>query len=270
MWLVTGVSSGLGRAIAEAALSAGLRVAGTIRSAADLAAFEALAPGRAVGVRLDIADHAAVPAAVAWVEAEVGPISVLVNNAGYGHEGPIESISIPDFKRLYDANLFGTLAVTQAVLPFMRGRRAGRIINVSSSTSVGGPAGLAAYASSKAAMNCLSEALAKEVAPFGVRVSNLLPGSFRTRWAGPSLRREGYETYPHLAAQSEARRQRDGAQTGDPGKFAAIVLEMAQCDDPPFHLVMGPTAITAHRNRGRQMIEEADRSEALNLDTQYD
>ncbi len=269
MWLVTGVSSGLGRAIAEAALGAGLRVAGTVRNPVDLAAFEALAPGRAIGVRLDIADHAAAPAAVAWVEAEVGPIGVLVNNAGYGHEGPIEAIGIADFKRLYDTNLFGTLAVTQAVLPFMRGRRAGRIINVSSSTSVGGPAGLAAYASSKAAMNCLSEALAKEVAPFGVRVINLLPGSFRSRWAGASLRREGYEAYPHLAAQSEARRQRDGAQTGDPVKFAAVVLQVAEDEDPPLHLILGPTALVAYRNRGRQMIDDADRSEAMDLDTQY-
>lgn len=270
IWFVTGVSSGLGREVALAALGAGAKVAGTVRSEADLAAFEALAPGRAAGVRLDVADHAAVAEAVESIEGTVGPIEVVVNNAGYGHEGAVETVALEDLRRLYDANLFGAVAVVQAVLPHMRVRGRGRILNISSITSVAAPAGLGAYASSKAAMNCLSEVLAKEVAPFGIQVVNILPGSFRTRWAGHSLKRVESAAYPHLAELSEARRRRDGAQTGDPRKFAALVLRMAQIEDPPVHIVAGPNALRLYRDRGRAMNEEAARFEALSAGTDFD
>lgn len=270
IWFVTGVSSGLGREVATAALACGACVAGTVRRDADLTAFEALAPGRAVGVRLDVADHAAILPAIEGVERTVGPISVVVNNAGYGHEGALENIPIADVRRLYDTNVFGPLAVAQAVLPAMRVRRRGRILNISSITSVAGPAGLGAYASSKAAMNCLSEVLAKEVAPFGIHVVNILPGSFRTDWAGRSLMRAEPDGYPHLVEASAARRRRAGAQSGDPRKFADLVMQMAKIENPPLHIVAGPNALQHYRDRARSMGEEAARFEALSSGTDFD
>lgn len=270
LWLVTGVSSGLGRAIALGALEAGFRVAGTVRKDADVAAFEALAPGRAIAVLLDVSEHDTIAGVIDRIEREVGPIGVLVNNAGYGHEGAVENVSIAEFKALFDANLFGMIAVSQAVIPHMRARGAGRIINISSITAISASGGIGAYNSSKAAMNCISEVLSKELAPFGIRVSYILPGSFRTDWAGRSLKRNERVPYPHLQESSDARRKRDGAQAGDPKKFAAITLELAAMDDPPVTLVISPNAVQAYRNRAALMVEQADRFPALSADTDFD
>jgi NAD(P)-dependent dehydrogenase (short-subunit alcohol dehydrogenase family) len=269
-WLVTGVSSGLGRDIARAALEAGFRVIGTVRKAADAVAFEALSPGRAIGFLLDVSDHDAISGAVDGLEREIGPIEVVVNNAGYGHEGPVESVSVADFRKLFDANFFGTVAVCQAVLPHMRRRGAGRIINVSSFTAVAAPAGLSCYASSKAAMNCLSECLAKEVEPLGIKVTNIICGSFRTKWAGDALARESHPAYAHLEPLSQARRARDGAQTGDPRRFAAIVLRMAAMEDPPIHLIISPNVVRAWRDRSALMLEQVARFEDLAMATDFD
>lgn len=270
LWLVTGVSSGLGRDIARAALDAGSRVVGTVRKPVDLDAFEALSPGKAIGVLLDISDHDAIPAVIDHIEREIGPIDAVVNNAGYGHEGPVESISVADFRKLFDANFFGTVAVCQAVLPHMRARGAGRIINISSYTAVAAPAGLGCYASSKAALNCLSESLAKEVEPLGIKVTNIICGSFRTKWAGEALLREKDTAYPHLSPISAARKARDGAQTGDPRKFAAIVLKMVEIDDPPIHLIISPNVVQGWRERSQLMLEQVARFEDLAMRTDFD
>lgn len=270
LWLVTGVSSGLGRDIALAALDAGARVVGTVRKEADRVAFEALSPGKAIGVILDVSDHEAVPAVIDRVERDVGPIGVLVNNAGYGHEGAVERIALDAFRKLFDANFFGTVAACQAVLPHMRARGAGRIINISSFTAVAAPAGLGCYASSKAALNCLSESLAKEVEPLGIKVTNIICGSFRTKWAGEALRREKDAAYPHLDPLSAARKARDGAQTGDPQKFAAIVLKMVEIDDPPIHLIISPNVIQGWRDRSQLMLEQVARFEDLGMRTDFD
>jgi NAD(P)-dependent dehydrogenase (short-subunit alcohol dehydrogenase family) len=272
MWFITGVSTGLGRAVAVAALNAGHRVVGTVRNAADLAAFEALAPGRAVGFMLEISDHDAIPAAIDRVEREIGPIEVVVNNAGYGQEGPLESIPIADFRKLYDVNLFGALAVCQAVLPHMRGRGRGRIINISSATTFKAAPALGAYSSSKAAMNCLSEVLAKEVGPFGIKVTNVIPASFRTDWAGRSLIRSGdtVDDYAHLDAQRAARASRNGTQPGDPTKFAAAVLDIASREEPPLNLLMGPNALRGCGERIAAMQKDIEESRDLALASDFD
>ena len=261
-WLITGVSTGLGRATAMAALDAGHTVVGTVRQNSDREAFQRLAPGRAHSVLLDMSDLERVPRVIQQVEREFGPIGVLVNNAGYGLEGALETISITDLKRLYDANLFGALAAAQALLAPMRARGGGRIVNVSSITALVSSPALGAYASSKAALNSLSEVLRKEVAPFGIKVSAIMPGSFRTDWAGRSLGRveEDNGNYAHLNAARGARAARSGQQAGDPKRFAAAVLDLVARDDPPAFLLLGASALTAHQMKIDALQNDLERS----------
>ena len=188
-FLITGVSSGLGEAFADAALAAGHRVVGTLRSQRAADAFAARVHGKSYGVVLDVTDFAAVPGAVAAAQRDAGPIDVLINNAGYGLEGILEETPLEDVRRQFDANVFGAVALMQAVLPAMRERRSGRIVNV---TSMGGfitMPGISAYCGSKFALEGISESLAAEVRPLGIYVTALAPGQFRTQWAGRSMQR---------------------------------------------------------------------------------
>ena len=167
IWFITGVSSGFGRAVSEAALAQGDTVVGTLRKERELASFEAIAPGRSRGVLLDVTDDEAIAPTVERAEREVGPIDVLVNSAGYGHEGLVEESSLDDMRRQFAVNAFGAVAVTKAVLPFMRKRRSGRIVNI---TSMGGLItlpGLGFYHASKFALEGLSETLGKESRTLG-------------------------------------------------------------------------------------------------------
>jgi NAD(P)-dependent dehydrogenase (short-subunit alcohol dehydrogenase family) len=261
VWVITGVSTGLGRAMALAALDAGHTIVGTLRKQADVDAFEALAPGMAHGIILDLADLDRVPAAIQRVEAEFGAIRVLINNAGYGLEGPLETIPIAEMRRLYDANLFGAMAAAQAVIAPMRSRGRGHIVNVSSVTALVARPAIGAYASSKAAMNVLSEVMAQEIAPFGIKVTTIMPGSFRTDWAGRSLvRAEAGGEYAHLDEQRAARSDRSGKQAGDPARFAAAVLELVAQGDPPPFVLLGASALTAYRLKIEALQKDLERS----------
>jgi len=180
IYLITGVSSGFGRAFASAALSAGHLVEGTLREENARKNFESEKPGFSKGIVLDVTDFDAIDPAVAEIEQTIGPISVLVNNAGYGHEGVIEESPLSELRRQFDVNVFGAVAMIKAVLPFMRKRRAGHIINI---TSMGGYItlpGIGYYCGSKFALEAISETLSKEVRDFGIRVSAIAPGQFRT------------------------------------------------------------------------------------------
>ncbi|SDA33751.1 oxidoreductase [Sphingomonas sp. NFR15] len=246
-FLITGVSSGLGRAFAEAALDAGHRVIGTVRNAGDADAFAALAPERAHPLILDVTDFAAIPAAVAAAEHAVGPVAVLVNNAGYGHEGVLEESSIDDLQRQFAANVYGPVAMMKAVLPGMRARRAGHIVNV---TSMGGfitMPGISFYCGSKFALEGISEALGKEVASFGIRVTALAPGQFRTDWAGRSMDRtpRSIDDYDAVMDPIRAARQaKSGNQPGDPAKAAQALLALVDAETPPARLFLGDDALS--------------------------
>ena len=170
-WLITGVSSGFGRELAQAILARGDTVVGTMRQKAQLSAFEALAPGRAHGRILDVTDAAAIAPLVAEVEAKVGPIDVLVNNAGYGLGGAVEEIDDAEARHVMETNFFGTLNLIKAVVPHFRARRAGHLVNFSSMAGILGIPGVALYCAAKHAVSGLSEALAGELAPFGIRVT---------------------------------------------------------------------------------------------------
>jgi NAD(P)-dependent dehydrogenase (short-subunit alcohol dehydrogenase family) len=271
-FLITGVSSGFGRAFAQAALEKGHRVAGTVRNEEAAAAFESLAPARATAVRLDVADIGAIEPAVAGIEKTVGPVDVLINNAGYGHEGTLEESPIEEMRRQFEVNVFGTVAMMKAVLPFMRRRRAGRIINI---TSMGGfitMPGIAYYCGSKFALEGISEVLAKEVKDFGIAVTAVAPGSFRTDWAGRSMIRTGRSIADYDALFDPIRRAREeksGRQAGDPRKAAAAVMALVEAENPPVHLLLGADALTLVRDKLRGLSAEIDAWESLTLSTGF-
>jgi NAD(P)-dependent dehydrogenase (short-subunit alcohol dehydrogenase family) len=271
-WLITGVSSGMGRAYAQAALAAGHTVIGTVRNEGDRLDFEQIAPGRAHAVVLDVSDFAAIAPAVARLQQTVGPIDVLVNNAGYGHEGTLEESPLDDLLRQFDVNVFGAVAMIKAVLPQMRERRAGHIINITSMAGLAALPGIAYYCGSKYALEGISESLAQEVAPFGVQVTALAPGSFRTEWAGRSMVRANRQIADYDAVFDpirEARKAKSGHQAGDPVKAAQVLLELVDAEKAPLHLVLGSDALRLVRKRNDAFRAELDRWEPVSQTTDY-
>ncbi|AQT82333.1 short-chain dehydrogenase/reductase [Mycolicibacterium litorale] len=269
--LITGVSSGLGRAFAEGALAAGHTVVGTVRRQADLESFDALA-ANAHGRLLDVTDESAVFATVRDVESTVGPIDVVIANAGYGLEGVFEETALSELRAQFDTNVFGVAATLQAVLPYMRERRRGHLMAVTSMGGMMAPAGLTAYCASKFALEGMLESLAKEVAPLGIQVTAIEPGSFRTDWAGRSMRRaeRTIADYDEIFAPiREARLQASGNQLGDPAKAADAVLQILESTDPPRHLVLGSDALRLIRAARAAVDREIDNWEPLSRTTDF-
>lgn len=268
--LITGVSSGFGRALAQEALAAGHRVVGTVRSAQAADAFEALAPGRAIARVLDVTDTAAIAPVVEGIEAELGAIDVLVNNAGYGQEGVLEESPLEELRRQFEVNVFGAVAMIQAVLPHMRARRAGHILNI---TSMGGfitLPGIAYYCGSKFALEGIGEVLGKEVADLGIGVTSVAPGSFRTDWAGRSMVRtpRSIGDYDALFDPIRQRRQEvSGKQLGDPRKAARAMLAVIDAPAPPAHLLLGSDALRLVREKLKTLEAELAQWEALTVST---
>ena len=245
-WLITGVSSGFGRALAEAVLAKGNTVAGTLRNQAAKADFEKLAPGKAIGILLDVTDEASVRRGVAEAEKKTGSIDVLVNNAGYGLEGAVEEVTLDQIRAQFEVNVFGAVSVIQAVLPAMRKRRSGHIINITSMGGLTAFPGVGIYNGSKFALEGISEALAKEVKPLGVKVTIVAPGSFRTDWAGRSMVHVDGAIADYEATAGAFRKslaQRNGRQPGDPGKAAGAIIAVVEAAEPPLHLLLGPDAL---------------------------
>lgn len=271
-FLITGVSSGLGRAFAEGALEAGHMVVGTVRRAEDADVFAALAPGRAHPLVLDVTDYDLIPQEVNKAELLAGPIDVLVNNAGYGHEGALEESSLSDLERQFAANVFGPVAMMKAVLPSMRERRRGHIVNV---TSMGGfitMPGISYYCGSKFALEGISEALGKEVASFGIRVTALAPGQFRTDWAGRSMDRTPRTISDYDAVMDpirSARQAKSGNQPGDPAKAAQALLALVDAETPPARLFLGEDALALVGEKLEAMKAELDRWEPISRSTGF-
>ncbi|RQR49479.1 oxidoreductase [Burkholderia sp. Bp9140] len=268
--LITGVSSGFGRALAQEALAAGHTVVGTVRSEAARRAFEALSPHAAIGRVLDVTDFERIDGVVANVEASVGPVGVLVNNAGYGHEGIMEESPLSEMRRQFDVNIFGAVAMMKAVVPFMRERRRGRILNI---TSMGGHItmpGIAYYCGSKFALEGISGTLGQELAPFGIAVTAVAPGSFRTDWAGRSMTRTPRSIADYDAIFDpirQAREEKSGRQLGDPAKAARAMLSVMAADHPPAHLLLGSDALRLVRARWAALEEDLRAWEAVTVST---
>jgi NAD(P)-dependent dehydrogenase (short-subunit alcohol dehydrogenase family) len=270
---ITGVSSGFGRALATEALAAGYRVVGTVRSEAAAAEFERLHAERAFARQLDVTDDAAVAAVVAEVERDIASIDVPVNNAGYGMEGVIEESAMADLRQQFAVNVFGAVAVIKAVLPFMRVRRSGRVINI---TSMGGLMtfpGLGFYHGSKFALEGISETLGKEVRDLGIAVTAVAPGAFRTDWAGRSMTRAP-RTISDYDAMFEplraARQTRSGNQAGDPRKAAQAMLRLIESEAPPAHLLLGPDAVTAVSAKLETLRAEIAAWKKVSMSTDFD
>jgi len=272
-WIVTGCSSGIGRAIAEHVLASGEAVAVTARDPKAVADIVAAYPERAAAVRLDVADPDQVTAAIAETQARFGGIDVLVNNAGYGYVSSIEEGDEAAVKAMYEVNLFGAIRMMQAVLPDMRARRTGHIIQISSLAGrISNPV-TGYYSSSKFALEAVSEALSREVEALGVRVCSIAAGMFRTDFSGRSLKageaRIGdYDEGAH--ARMALVRSVDGKQPGDPRKLARLVMAVADMADPPRQLIAGPDALAAVTARMDEIRQAMDAHRALTIDTNID
>ncbi|RAU47980.1 MULTISPECIES: oxidoreductase [unclassified Pseudomonas] len=267
---ITGISSGFGKALAAEALAARHRVIGTVRNQEALQAFESLSSDRAHGVILDVTDFERIESVIAQVQTVHGPVDVLVNNAGYGHEGIFEESPLEDMRRQFDVNVFGAVAVTKAFVPYFRQRRSGHIINI---TSMGGTItmpGIAYYCGSKFALEGISDTLSKELAPFNIFVTAVAPGSFRTDWAGRSMQRTPRSIADYDASFDpvrQAREEKSGKQLGHPRKAAQAMLNLIASHQPPAHLLLGSDALDLVRGKLEQSLKDIEQWEALTRST---
>lgn len=261
VWLITGSSRGLGRALANAVLEAGDKLVATARDPGQLADLVDAYGPRVLALPLDVTDEAAAEAAVKTAIETFGRLDVLVNNAGYGNVAPIEDTSLADFRAQIETNLFGTVIMTKAAIPVMRGQGAGHIMQFSSVGGRIGPVGRAPYAAAKWGVEGFSEVLSKEVGPLGIKVTVIEPGGFRTDFAGSST--AIYEGRPEYAetvgAMADYQRNYNGRQPGDPAKAAAVVVHIASLDTPPLRLLLGSDAAAAVERADAARME-ADRA----------
>lgn len=259
-WFITGVSSGIGAALAQAALARGDSVVGVARDPEAVRRFEALAPGRTEGVRLDVSHPAEVAAAVARA-IEGGPLDVVVSNAGQSLFGAFEEVSIGEARALFDVNVFGPWAVAQAVLPHFRARGGGQLVHISSGCGVSGMPGLSAYCASKFALEGFSEAMAGEIAAFGVRLMLVEPGAVATRFISHGTREAGRRMpeYGFLSGQGKAPLDayyQDAAAS--PESVAAAILKALDQAEPPLRLVLGEDVRPGVREKGAKLIAAAE------------
>ncbi|HVJ40106.1 MAG TPA: oxidoreductase [Dongiaceae bacterium] len=252
VWLITGSSRGLGRALAEAVLADGHALVATARNPSQLGDLARRYGDRLRTVALDVTDPRAAMAAIETTAAAFGRLDVLVNNAGYGNVGSIEDTSLDDIRAQIETNLFGVINVTKAAIPLLRRQCGGHIIQLSSVGGRVGAMGRAAYSAAKWGVEGFSEVLAKEVGPLGIKVTIIEPGGFRTDFAGASTTIDaGRPEYDGtVGAAARFQRAYDGKQPGDPAKAAAVILQIAALAQPPLRLPLGSDAARA--------IEQAD------------
>jgi len=249
-WLITGCSTGLGRQLAEEVLRAGHNVVATARDAVRVQDLADANPGSALALALDVTDPAQVASVVRSAEERFGTVDVLVNNAGYGYRAAVEEGEDDAVATLFATNVFGAVSMIKAVLPGMRARRSGAIVNISSIGARIAPAGSGYYAATKSALEALSSSLRKEVGPLGIRVVTVEPGGFRTDFAGRSLQQASEAIADYADTAGRRRKENDpthGTQPGDPVKGARAILGAVQADESPSLLLLGSDALGAVR-----------------------
>lgn len=247
-WLITGCSTGLGRALAQAVLAHGHNAVVTARNVNAVEDIAAGFPETALALALDVTDKEQIGSAVQQALSRFGGIDVLVNNAGYGYRSAVEEADDADIRRLFDTNLFGAVDMIKAVLPEMRTKRTGAILNISSIGARISPAGSGYYSASKAALEGLSGSLHKELQPLGIRVTAIEPGAFRTDFAGRSLTQSAAPIADYAETAGKRRKEHDtvhGTQPGDPAKAAEAIIAVAESPNPPSLLVLGEDAYGA-------------------------
>ncbi|MBE7217871.1 MAG: SDR family NAD(P)-dependent oxidoreductase [Caulobacteraceae bacterium] len=274
VWFITGCSKGFGRALAEQALAAGYRVVATARATSALDDLVAAHPDRAVALPLDVTDRAQIATAVAAAKDRFGAIDVLVNNAGYGYLAAIEEGEDEDVRALFATDLFAPIDLIKAVLPDMRARKRGHIVNVSSIGGLVTFPGVGYYHMVKFGVEAMSETLAKELAPLGVGVTVVAPGAFRTGFrGGDSIRQSStrIDDYAETAGRGRANTLAgDGEQQGDPRKGARAIIAAVEAERPPVHLLIGGDALDLFRGRLEAMRRETDAWETVTRGTDLD
>ncbi len=257
-WLVTGCSRGLGRSLAQAIIAAGDNLIATARDPETLADLVAKSDGRAVALVLDVTDPDAATRAVATAVDRFGGLDIVVNNAGYGNVAPIEETSIEEFRAQIETNLFGTIIVTKAAIPLFRERRVGHFIQISSIGGRVGAMGRGPYSAAKFGVEGFSEVLASEMKPFGVHVTIVEPGGFRTDFAGISTRiTEGNPAYADTVGKTAAmQRAYDGRQPGDPERAAKAIIALSRTAEPPLRLVLGSDAYARAERTDTNRLDE--------------
>ena len=252
VWFITGTSTGFGRLLAEQVLHAGDYVVATARNPAQIADLVEKYPDRAKALRLDVTDRAQATSAVNHAIAAFGRIDVLVNNAGYGLVAAQEEATDDEIRRQVETNVFGVIHVTQAVLPHLRKQRSGHIVNMSSVAGLVGTPGLGYYNLTKFALEGMSEALAQELAPFGIHVTTIEPGPFRTDFAGRSAHFHSPEMpeYANSAGKTRATlHAAHGTQKGDPLRAVQAIQQVVNSKNPPQHLLLGAFALARFRSK---------------------
>lgn len=272
VWFVTGCSTGLGREFARAALARDFRVVATARDPKSIGDLVEGRDGQAIALRLDVADAKGIVAAVREAERVFGRVDTLVNNAGYGYMSSVEEGEDAAIRLQFETNFFGLAALIRAVLPGMRQRRRGAIVNISSVGGLRGSAGSGYYSATKHAVNGLSESLALEVEPLGIRVMVVEPGPFRTDWGGRSLQHSHGQIADYDATAHKHRREiarYSGSQPGDPVRAAAAVIDALQSPNPPRHLVLGRLGLDIARAKFKDMLRNLDAWESVSLSADF-
>lgn len=272
-WFITGCSSGLGEAFAEAALKRGNNVVVTARNVAQVQHLADSYPGNALALPLDVTDQAQVRTAVTQAEERFGSVDVLVNNAGYGYRAAVEEGDEADVQQLFDTHVYGAVRTIKAVLPGMRSRRSGTIVNISSIGARTSPEGSGYYSAVKAAVEALTLSLRKEVAPLGITAMVVEPGGFRTDFAGRSLTQSAQPISDYAETAGKRRKEHDtahGTQPGDPAKAAAALVKAVESDEAPYMLVLGNDALDAFRASLEALREDLDGWQEVSRSTDHD
>ncbi len=272
-WLITGCSTGLGRALAEAVLDCGDNAVVTARDAAGVQDLADAHPDTALALALDVTDHRRVVEVVEQAQQRFGAVDVLVNNAGYGYRAAVEEGDEADVERLFATNVFGAVAAIKAVLPGMRARRSGAIVNISSIGARITPAGSGYYSATKAALEGLTGSLRKEVEPLGIRAMVVEPGAFRTDFSGRSLQQSAEAISDYADTAGRRRKEHDtthGTQPGDPAKAAQAIIRAVKVAEPPALLVLGQDAVDGFRGVLDTERAELEAWESTSVDTGFD
>ena len=272
VWFITGCSSGFGRALAQAVLAKGWRTVVTARNPAKVTDLIAGRHAQSLALALDVTQPAQITAAVQAATARFGAIDVLVNNAGYGYQVTVEEGQDEAIRALFEANFFGLAALIRAVLPSMRARRHGTIVNISSVGGFLGFPGSGYYAATKHAVEGLSDALAKEVSPLGIHVCCVEPGPFRTDFAGRSIQQTLSRLPEYESTVNVRLRQlvgRSGSQPGDPVRAAEAIIAAVQTGSPPRHLVLGAIGWEHVRQTLTETLQQLEAWKSTSLGADY-
>ncbi len=272
VWFITGCSTGFGYELAKLVLARGFSAVITARDKTRLAELAQGGGDRALALDLDLTKAGQITAAAKAAEARFGHVDVLVNNAGYGYQSTIEEGEEAEIRAQFDANVFGLFAMTRALLPGMRARRSGHIINISSVAGFAGFHGSGYYVASKHAVEGWSDSLAAEGAPIGIKVTCIEPGPFLTDWAGRSLKQTP-NLIPEYAETAGARMKgavtRSGSQPGDPVRAAEAMIHITEIKDPPHHLVLGAFGVEAVTKKLKTTLAEIEAWRETGLATDY-